>query len=211
MIGTVTPSLINTAPLISHNIGLASPSTKVELEYCYLTNTTFPFGEPKDLERFFDSLSTYQQSLLRSFELDLYSDSWDMADPSCWLPICNRLPSNLTSIKFDMHHWVSSVKEPGERWFVSDEGQRYPRFKLDMECLNVLGKAARRRAPRAKIGLVEGISDDFENARAWEYLDEKSWLPVLDELEPWSKEWLEWWAEDTKINLNGGERAIDMV
>lgn len=185
-----------------HDIGLASPSTKVEFEHCYLTNTIFTFGHPKVLEGFLDSLSTYQQSLLRSFEIDLYRDSWYNSDTSGWLRSCNRLPSNLSSIKFDVPIRKSLIKEPGEKWFIRDEGLAFSLFKLKIECLNSIGKQARRRAPRAKIGFVEGCVVPEDRTQ-----DGMQWFPVLDELEPWSKDWLESWEEDTKVDLNKGERA----
>ena len=186
-----------------HNIGLASPSTKVEFEHCYLTKTIFAFDQPESLESFLDSLSIHQQNLLRSFEFNLCGwDSWYQTEMRSWLRICNRLPSNLRSIKFNLRDGVSSIKEPGEKWFICDEGLWFSKCELNIELMNTLGKRAQRRAARAKIGLVEGRYD-----RGYLERDEKQWFPVLDELEPWSESWLEWWENDTKVDFDEGEEA----
>lgn len=191
----------------TYDIGLASPSTKVEFEHCYFTNTIFAFDEPESLEGFLDSFSTYQQSLLRSFEFNLCNyNSWYITNPSDWLRICNRLPSNLISIEFDLCHWVSPIKESGEKWFIRDWGHCFTRFTLYIDFLNTMGKRARRRAARAKIGLL-WCGEDPDYDPVCRAQDRKQWLPVLDELEPWSKGWLDWWEEDTKVDLSEGEGA----
>lgn len=70
----------------------------------------------------------------------------------------------------------------------------------------MLGKLARRCAARAKIDLLKEYEDFVDLAPA-----EGVRIRVLDDLEPWSKDWLEWWEEDTKIYFDDGERASDMA
>ena len=79
----------------------------------------------------------------------------------------------------------------------------FPRLNDMVEMLNVVGKNARRCAANAKIGLCEGFLD-----RRFRDPEEK-WVRVFDDVEPWSKDWLEWWEKYRKPDMISGEEAND--
>ena len=190
-----------------------SPSTKVEIEYCYLTNTTWVFNDPESLEAFLDMLSIYQQSLLRTFEICLPCPPVFQVTKSNWERICDRLPRNLVSINFNLRKWyvcgVERAKGPDGEWFICDNYPAYPEnlamLRVEIELLNIIGKRARRFAARAKIGLSCNVNNVPPNQ------DDCVRVRVLDELEPWSEDWLEWWENDTKVDLDGREGGENMA
>ena len=178
------------------SIRLASPSTKVEFEHCYFTNTKFTFDTPSHLRAFLDNLSIYQQSLLRYFELDLTLNSFEHKFPDDWMTCCTLLPPNLKSIKFGVWTWPWTTRKTGEEWFLGGDSSYYP-VDNTRTSLNVLGKLARRCAAKAKIGLRD-------NSSGW-INDDIEWFRVFDEVEPWGNDWLEWWEEDRKFDIAGIE------
>lgn len=175
---------------------LASPSTRAELEYYYLTESDFKCESPEGLEAFLDRLSVYQQSLLRSFTFNLFA-RLNIADPRNWVAAFARLPSNLISIRFNVNGWNVSGFETDGHWFILGRGRSTADRAVAL--LDILGKRARRCAARAKIGL-SGCCNDAEYIVEWG--DEV--VGVLHDLEPWSENWLRWWEESTKIDMDNG-------
>lgn len=187
-------------PTYSGGMRLASPSTRVEYEHCYLTEMTFIFDEPRHLEAFLDKMPIFQQSLLRSFMIKLYPPQQCHGDLNDWVAVFACLPPNLVSIYFDVWSWAACAMNLGGEWFVCDEAQ--PAIDL----LDLLGKRARRFAARAKIGLAS-----YYDHPKHDYPSGEGWVRVLHELEPWSADWLKWWEEDTKVASDDGEGASDMA
>ena len=192
-------------------IRLASPSTKVEFEHYYFTNTWFSFGETSHLRAFLDNLSIHQQSLLRYIDLDitLAMNQHRMND---WMACCALLPPTLVSLQFYMCTWPWYGMKKGEEWFICWR-EEYPQMPMPkdlvkvVELLNVLGGSARRCAPKAKIGLDIG---SFYRVRERDASEEKC-VRALDEVEPWSKDWLDWWEEDRKFDKDSEEGANDIA
>ena len=181
---------------------LASPSTKFEMDHYYFSNAEFEFCYPGVLENFADKLSTYEWSLLRSVTLHLgHNDRL-----SDWVSACARLPPNLVSIQFILSHWntMSGTQIHGQ-WFIIPKGfRRNPDELLDRTVMsvNTLGRLAHRLAAKAKIGLVvDGREVDWDGHK---YTNSPHYR-VLDDLDPWSKDYLRWWEEETKIDFEGDE------
>ena len=177
---------------------LASPSTKFEMDHYYFSNIGFDFYDPDDLQTFADHLSTYEWSLLRSVTIHLEHDD-RFRD---WVFACARLPPNLVSIQL-VSDWnnVRGTKIDGQ-WFIIPTGFRVPSDEeLDRAVIrvNTLGRLAHRLAAKAKIGLVVW----GEDVASWDGLGytHPPRHRVLDDLEPWSKEYLSWWEKETKIDL----------
>ena len=184
---------------------LASPSTKVEFAHYYLTKTNFMFNEPKALEAFLDQLSVHQQRLLRSITIQLFDGDLLHHETELWATVGARLPPNLVSVQFEVTGLDLRSLEIGGQWFLRERnGPPTIHHSTSIHAttiLEVLGLQARRRAPRAKIGLLES-----------QYLcnpgqERGVMVGVLHDIEPWSRNWLEWWDGDTKIELNEGDEA----
>lgn len=188
----------------SGGMRLASPSTRVEYEHCYLTEKTFIFEEPRHLEAFLDKMPIFQQSLLRSFIIELYPPQQCHGDVNDWVAVFARLPPNLVSIHFGVRSWAGCAMNLGGEWFVCDDSWYEVQPAIDL--LDLLGKRARRFAARAKIGLGSWYDHpkDF-------HASGEGWVRVLHELEPWSADWLKWWEEATKVASDDGEGASDMA
>lgn len=182
-----------------HSMGLASPSTKSETEHYYLTKTKFHFSSPEHLRIFLDDLSIYQQSLLRSFSVDWWV-YWDQDFcMSSWIAAFADLPPNLVSMEFCPIGNATVVREIKGHWFTYCA--RFDRAQRLAEYVNAMAKCARRHAPRAMFSLyIRGRRSNVEPAA-------EEWIRVFDDLEPWSKNWLEWWEEENKLGLDGGEEA----
>ena len=88
----------------------------------------------------------------------------------------------------------------GPGWLLYREDIR--KLKRAVETINILGNQARRRAARAKVGFLERDYSVQIEAR-----DGERWVPVLDTLEPWIQNWLEWWEEAPEVDFNIGESA----
>lgn len=167
-----------------YNMRLASPSTKFDFEHYYLTKTNFIFHEPKALEAFLDRLSVYQRSLLRSVTLKLFQTILEVSIIREWVTVCARLPCNLVSVKFSPDTTCEGSVTKGQ-----------------ISLLEILGKRVRRLAARAKIGLLDGFAPSFSRWDGDDYgppQDRETGVDVLKELEPWSKNWLEWREEAIK-------------
>ena len=186
-----------------YGLWLASPSTRVEMEHYYLSNTRFKFCCPKDLEIFVDQLSTYEWSLLRLVTLEVSRDLEYSCPLKEWMSACARLPPNLVSIQFNASNWNLMGAEIHGQWFIVKTCPRdTPGLDLRRAIISIdtLGKLAHRVAAKAKIGLA------VRDLQFWEVAEiEVIQVRVLDELEPWSKNWLSWWEEETKIDFEGGE------
>lgn len=159
-----------------------SASIKVEVEYTFLTKTTFGFDSPNVLKYFLGSLTTYQKSLLRSFTMQLPTPGnlygKVNADNKAWMEACAQLPPGLTSIKFGFNNWSM------DRW----EDSTSSIYDDDFGFLELLSNRVRRCwAPRAKLGK--------EPRTLWEPILGKRGTAssVFYKVEDWSKEWLEWW------------------
>ena len=180
---------------------LASPSTKFEVDHYYFSNTKFIFRSPYDLNTLARRLSTSEWSLLRSITLHVRHN-----DPlKDWMSACARLPPNLVSIEFDVysHNTMRGTKIYGQWAIISIGTAGTPVELLDRAVIlvNTLGKLIRRVAAKAKIGLrVEGYiyeeGDEIRNTHR----------RVLDDTEPWSKDYLSWWEEERKTDFEGNEK-----
>ena len=185
------------------NLWLASPSTRFEVKQYYFSKTRFVFCSPVHLENFVDQLSTYEWSLLRLITLEVHGDSEYNPSLKDWMAACARLPPNLVSIQFGLSNFNLTAAAIHGHWFIV---KSCPVWTSDTEvrsaviAVNTLGKLAHRVAARAGIGLavtraqLDGVA-------------ERDFIPgqVLNGLEPWNKDWLSWWEEKTKIDLEGDE------
>ena len=174
---------------------LASPSTKFEMDQYYFSNTKFVLRSPQCLSIFADQLSAYQWSLLREVTLHLgYDDS--LRD---WMSACARVPPNLISIQFIILNWNMRTAKIHGQWFIIPAGNGGANVEMldrAVVLVNTLGKMAHRVAAKAKISLgVDELEVEERNTHR----------RVLDNLDPWSKEYMSWWEEETKIDFDGGE------
>ncbi|CAD6590158.1 MAG: hypothetical protein ASARMPRED_004594 [Alectoria sarmentosa] len=162
----------------------ASASTKVEVEYTFLTKTNFKFRSPNALIYFLGRLTTYQQNLLRSITIPLCTRAYETditAGNQAWMDAYAHLPSGLTSIKFGLDVWSLDAGRASS----SEVFRELLRF------LELRGKQIKRRwTPRAKIDM-----DLYEGGWYGELTIEKAnnLASVLNEVEDWNKEWLECW------------------
>ena len=188
-----------------YSLWLASPSTRFEMEQYYFSNTRFQLCSPKDLESFADHLSTYQWSLLRSVLLDV-PGAWGSEYQYSlkeWMSACARLPPNLVSIIFSANTWEVMGAEIHGHWFLVTI---FPDVTANLELhrasifINTLAKLAHRVAAKATIGLSVAGAKCIER-REPRYTHYR----VLDDLEPWSKNFLSWWEAETKIDFNDRE------
>ena len=200
------PQIFPESGSCSYGMRFASPSTKFEFEHCYLTNKRFYFEEGNHLRAFLGDLSIYQQSLLRYLDLDLSRAMDAHCNMNDWVACCALLPPNLLSIQFRIQLWPWTERKIGEEWFICYLDEEPPMLKNIVKILNVLGKSARRCAARTKIGFFEESPHPMYKGPDW-----NKWVRVFDEVEPWSKYWLEWWEEDTKFDMDSGEGANDMA
>ncbi len=88
-------------------------------------------------------------------------------------------------------------------WIIYDFSN--PIFHRTLPYLEILSARARRCAARAKFGLV----DYFD--KPWDPRVGETVVEAFHELEPWSKSWLEWWEEDTKIDLDEVEGGSNVA
>ena len=187
----------------THGMPLASPSTKVEYEYCFLTTKRFSFRDTIDFKAFLDRLSIYQRSLLRCIEID--TTFMDRPNIDDWVVCCALLPPGLASVHYVGEFSPYYVRNIGEDWYLYEpkelswglEGVWIPEH---IEKLNLLGKSVRRSAAKAKLSL-----EDRRRAPVPEGLSGEKMYRVFDEVDPWGEDWLEWWEEDRKVALNGGQ------
>ena len=100
--------------------------------------------------------------------------------------------------------WADGAMGAGGAWFIRNA--RWFRSPRAIEILEVLGNRARRHAARAKIGLA-GWDYDPKHV----YPSGEGWVRVLHDLEPWSEDWLKWWEEDARVDLDDGKRAIKVA
>ena len=184
-----------------YGLWLASPSTRFEVKQHYFANTRVVFSSPVHLETFVDHLSIYEWSLLRSVTLDVSEDCKHKASLRGWMSACARLPPNLASIRIRVHTWILTGAEIHGQWFVVNN---HPAGRPDTGLgsviifVNTLGKLAHRIAAKAKIDLAFtefGEVDELRNTRH----------RVLDDLDPWSKDWLSWWEQETKMDFESDE------
>ena len=108
------------------------------------------------------------------------------------------------SVDFKLWELVDGAMGAGGAWFIRLGSCYLPQHQINM--LEVLGNRARRHAARAKIGLA-GWYDDPKHV----YPSGEGWIRVLHDLEPWSEDWLKWWEEDIKLDLDDGKRAIKVA
>lgn len=169
------------APL---NLRFASESLEQEFDRVFLASNTFEFNSPASLERFMGMLSPLQQRQLKCIKLHTFGDGYwvyssDMQKLfKAWMAVCERLPPGLISVQFILSHqrwWRVSLRG---YW----AGNRRDRGFVDG--FGLLSKKVSRACPRAQISLT-GREEMCKEVN--DVLD-----AMLQELEPWSKEWLEW-------------------
>ena len=186
-----------------YGLWFASASTRLEVEHYFFSNTRLVFCSPEDLETFADRFSTNNcWSLLRLVGLQVSGD-WDAPPLNKWMSACARLPPNLVSIQFSVSRYTLKGSESHGEWFIVKHSP-LSTFCLELRCavvsINALGKLAHRVAAKAKIGLAVEILDPETETKLRPCTIS---VRVLDDLEPWSKNWLDWWEEETKVNLEG--------
>ena len=92
----------------------------------------------------------------------------------------------------------------GPWWPWYDRG--YPEdFDGMLSLLEIVIARVRRCAARAKLGLV-----DIDMNRPIDGIRVRV-VEAFHELEPWSKSWLEWWEEDTKIDFDDVEGGSNVA
>lgn len=144
----------------------------------------------------------YQQSLLRSFSIVLKGAWLSNSRSNAWAAICARLPPKLVSIDFNVAGYLD-VEDADGQWLIYTSG--FYEVQRAATLVNRLGSCVRRCAPRAKMSLSDSKWNDGHS------LYREQGVRVLDELEPWSDNWLEWWEDSTEIDLNGGEGASNVA
>ncbi len=169
------------APL---NLRFASEPLKQEFDHVFLASNTFEFTCPASLEKFMDMLSPLQQRQLKRIRLHMFGYmywpcNWDLSKLfKHWMAVCERLPPGLVSVQFILsYHWGS--------WRRYLTGNRRDRGFADV--FGQLSKKVSRACPRAKISLTGRENIREEHCDVLDTLD-----TMLQELEPWSKEWHEW-------------------
>ena len=175
----VTESQYKTrAPL---NLRFASESLREESDHVFLASNTFEFTCPASLERFMNELSPLQQRHLRRIKLHIVGYMYWNCFPNIskvykrWMAVCERLPPRLVSVQFILsYHWGIS----NGIWTGNNRDRGFG------DVLELLSKRVSRACPRAKISMAG--RDKF----CEEYFDVLN--AMLQELEPWSKEWHEW-------------------
>ena len=186
-----------------YGLWLASPSTRSEMEHYYFSNTRFIIRYPTDLEVFADQLSTHEWSLLRLIRLEVCGDWTYNSSLKDWMSACARLPPNLVSITFGIEMWDAIGAEIHGHWvlvWLSRHVTPGPKLHRASILINTLGKLAHRIAAKAKIGLeVDG--DNHKVRPEPSHIHHR----VLDDLDPWSKDYLSWWEAKTKIDFEGDE------
>ena len=193
-------------PVWFYNIQFASPNLKVEFEYNKLTESNFKFRDPEAVGSFINSLSLYQQSLLRSFTFEIFKPSNVIPEAGDWMAVCDRLPRNLTSLHFECDYWHESGGKMDEQWIICDSGlpALHRSFRRSTTLVEIMAMRARRCAARVKIGLW-ACSEEWVGWKA--PLHEGFLLYVLDKPEPWSKNWLASMEEAVKLDLEDGGEA----
>lgn len=177
------PQYMKRAPL---NLRFASESLKQEFVRIFLTSNIFEFTCPASLERFMDVLSPLQRRKLKCIKLRLFGYWMCIRRDEVqlfrhWMAVCQRLPPGIISVHFILSYvwrsrWTGNWPGPGPR----DEHA----INLAADLIGILSKKVSRACPRAKISLTGGRYVRKEHC---DVLDS-----VLQELEPWSREWHEW-------------------
>ncbi|KAM0804818.1 hypothetical protein BDR22DRAFT_817885 [Usnea florida] len=182
----------------------ASSSTRSEMEQYYLSKTSFRFENPEELIMFADQLSIFQWSLLRLITLEV-SKTWQSnSSLKDWISACARLPPCLNSVNISLWGYNLLSREIHGHWFIVKSCLTWDPHYYDLELgqstfIDTLAKLAHRVAAKAKIG-SEPTREDYEEEKS------KSIQPLLlGDLDPWSKSFLSWWEEKTKIDFEGDE------
>ena len=106
---------------------------------------------------------------------------------------CARLPPNLISIILAFS-WDLVGAEIHGHWFLVSSSRDVavgPELHHANVFINTVGKLAHRVAAKAKIELE--VSEWCEPRHIYHR--------VLDDFDPWSKDYLRWWEEKTKIDF----------
>ena len=184
-----------------NGLRLASPSTKAEVDYLYLSKTHFWFCCPLIFTRFLEQFSTIQHSQMRSVTFSLFGRCshahWSedqYREYLDWIALFANLPPGLTSLKFEMYLQT----QPGH-WFRKGV-KRDEVFHHWLGLSIALSKQARRRSP----GLHLEWSSRAKHV--WSYVLNKAvprypqWLAqdysemvddVCKDPDKWSEEWLD--------------------
>ena len=177
-----------------------SPSIRQELDRVFLTSNTFEFSCPSSLERFLDRLSPSQQAQLKCVRLHVFGfysllrststryGDWCTPDAShfheLWIAICERLPSRLKSVQINVSYRSRRWREESQNHCWANNARDVDRV---VEVLRLLSKQVCRACSQANISLTGWEELSGANQGTREVLE-----AVLQELEPWSKEWHEW-------------------
>ena len=171
----------NTFPHLWRGLAIrnVSASLRSEVEHAYITMAHFRFGSEEMLDDFLDHLTLYEKSLLRSVEFPLCER---FCISESLMAQCARLPSGLTSIIFGFGCYERHMK---------------PEEQLELvDSLQLLGQQLRRCwTPRAEIKVVHycyGIQFECHKQVV---------TSALNDLEPWSQSWLDWWASSENHDL----------
>ena len=178
----------------------ASVSMSIEVQYTYFTLTKFIFDSPNALLSFLGRLTTYQQSLLRCISISLSGYGWKKQiyeANEIRMDVCEQLPAGLTSIELHLDS-VATLWEAD----LDNGGSKVARDALRL--VELLSKRIKRCwAPKAKIGIEPDIA-------AWRcrLVISEALSSTCNEVENWSKEWLEWWAISQEGEHTEGQHPL---
>lgn len=161
----------------------ASASMMLEVKYAYLTTTNFQFNSSLALSTFLGHLTKYEKSLLRYVTIAPWLGDDIKVENEIMRDACAELPSGLISITFTFGDWL-----------FDGTGKA---FHKAVDFLELLGKQSRRCwAPRAKISIDHTCC--YWELPEWSIPLHEIVSSTFTDLEPWSQDWLDWWASSQK-------------
>ena len=186
-------------------IRYASAQAKIELENTFIFTNAFGFHCPKHLKHFLDQLSADQESLLRSITIWLLGcwecsqlvDEVDSVNCACqaWVPVMERLPATLKSITLD---FLGVETVPTRHEFLrSQTPKAIESVRRMVKPLGMITKRIQRQAP--------GVIISMNNLDCLIDEDRESFQTMLDEISPFSKDFIRWSDESRKNAVAHGK------
>lgn len=187
----------------------ASPEAKIELENTFIFKNAFAFDCAKYLTHFLNQLSAYQRSLLRCITIRPFGCSnchWDnelgalryFIRPECraWTAIIEQLPATLKSVTIELG-WTCTIKLAAKRHPEYRASVAIDNVKTLVGMLELVTKKIQRQAPGVKISLAR-LDNRCDR-------DRKSLQAMLDELSPFSEDFMRWSDESRKDAMDEGQ------
>ncbi len=196
-----------------NGLRLASPSTKAECDYLYLSKTRFWFDCPSSFTKFLGHFPTTQHSQLRSVTFSLFHycypcdksrynfsyenpddrKDWYRKNNLDWMALFANLPPGLTSLEFELGE-LPWLIDPIEAWQSDPRGlKRDESFHHLLGVMIALSKQAQQRSP----GVHLKYSTEENNWYSF-FVPPGSpqyYLEMLDDVfkdpDKWSEEWLD--------------------